>query len=60
MAMGSASELEYFLLPACDLKYLSGEEYGSAAEDVSQMRRKLNRLIAKVQAARGTQRAGGV
>ncbi len=41
MAMGSASEMEYFLLLARDLHYLPREKY-------------LNRLVSKVQAERGT------
>jgi four helix bundle protein len=53
MVMGSASELGYFLLLAGDLKYLSAETYESVATEVGQMRRMLNRLIAKVQMARG-------
>ena len=52
MAMGSASELEYFLLLARDLQYLSTEEYEIVASEVGQMRRMLNRLIAKVQMTR--------
>jgi four helix bundle protein len=50
MAMGSASELEYFLLLARDLEYLGGESHGAIAKDVGEMRRMLNRLIVKVQA----------
>jgi len=53
MAMGSASELEYFLLLARDLQYLTAENYASVATEVGQMRRMLNRLIAKVQMTRG-------
>ena len=49
MAMGSASELEYFLLLARDLQYLSQDSYGLLSEDVRKMRRMLNRLILKVQ-----------
>lgn len=53
MAMGSASELEYFLLLACDLHYLSREKHETVAQDVVAMRRMLNRLLSKVQAERG-------
>src|SRR5271166_3468598 len=53
MAMGSASELEYFLLLALDLEYLSAAKYETIAAEVGQMRRMLNRLIAKVQMTRG-------
>jgi len=50
--MGSASELEYFLLLARDLEYLAADKYEIAAEDVGRMRRMLNRLMAKVQIER--------
>jgi len=49
MGMGSASELEYFLLLARDLHYLDRETYESLAGEVEKMRRMLNRLILKVQ-----------
>lgn len=54
VAMGSASELEYFLLLACDLEYLSRENHESVARDVVEMRRMLNALLSKVQAERGS------
>ena len=47
--MGSASELEYFLLLARDLDYLESGAYEDLARKVGQMRRMLNRLILKVQ-----------
>ncbi len=50
VAMGSASEMEYFLLLAKDLEYLGEESHGAIAKDVGEMRRMLNRLISKVQA----------
>ncbi len=49
IAMGSASELEYFLLLARDLGYLRPEAHASMADEVTKMRRMLNRLILKVQ-----------
>jgi four helix bundle protein len=49
MAMGSASELEYFLLLARDLGYLGEDLHSAIAKDVGEMRRVLNRLISKVQ-----------
>jgi 23S rRNA-intervening sequence protein len=52
MAMGSASELEYFLLLARDLEYLTPERYAPVAQEVLTMRRMLNRLLSKVQADR--------
>jgi 23S rRNA-intervening sequence protein len=48
MAMGSASELEYFLLLARDLEYLSLEVYSQIAAEVVEMRRMLNRVMSKV------------
>ena len=58
IAMGSASELEYFLLLARDLEYLGGKSHEAIAKDVEEMRRMLNRLILKVQTdgARGPTR----
>jgi len=58
IAMGSASELEYFLLLARDLGYLDAGAHEGIAFEVSEMRRMLNRLIAKVQteAAKGSAR----
>jgi len=49
MAMGSASELEYFLLLARDLHNLNEEPYQGLTAEVGRMRRMLNRLILKVQ-----------
>jgi four helix bundle protein len=54
MAMGSASELEYFLLLARDLEYLTPEKHAPVAEEVRAMRCMLNRLLSKVQADRET------
>jgi len=49
MSMGSASELEYFLLLARDLEYLDPDVYNALANDVALMRRMLNALISKIQ-----------
>ncbi len=49
IAMGSASELEYFLLLSRDLDYLCRETHESIANSVAEMRRMLNRLMLKVQ-----------
>lgn len=49
MAMGSASELEYFLLLAGDLNYLETGAYDALADEVVLMRRMLNALISKIQ-----------
>ena len=48
MAMGSASELEYFLLLARDLEYLPSNAYALLAADIGDMRRMLNGLMSKV------------
>jgi len=53
IAMGSASELEYFLLLARDLNYLSSEIHHDIAGPVLEMRRMLNRLLTKVQTDSG-------
>lgn len=52
MAMGSASELEYFLLLATDLEYMNPQNHEALAGEVARMRRMLNRLILKVQTDR--------
>ena len=54
MAMGSASELEYFLLLARDLHYLSQEKYQFIVGDVVEVRRMLNGLLSKVQGERNS------
>ena len=46
--MGSASELEYFLLLSRDLGYLECNVYASLAGEVGAMRRMLNGLISKI------------
>jgi hypothetical protein len=46
--------LEYFLLLARDLEYLTSEKYEPAAQEVMVMRRMLNRLLSKVKADRDT------
>ena len=53
MAMGSASEMEYFLLLGRDLQYLTKQKYDSVVKDVVEMRRMLNGLLSKVQTERG-------
>ncbi|HLI62833.1 MAG TPA: four helix bundle protein [Terriglobales bacterium] len=54
MAMGSASELEYFLLLARDLHYLAPQKYQAIVNEVIEMRRMLNGLLSKVQAEKGS------
>jgi len=46
--MGSASELEYFLLLSRDLGYVESDVYTSLAGEVVTMRRMLNGLISKI------------
>jgi four helix bundle protein len=55
MAMGSASELEYFLLLARDLHYLPSEKYAGIVASVVEMRRMLNGLLSKVHGERKPQ-----
>jgi four helix bundle protein len=52
IAMGSASELSYFLLMSHDLALVSPESYGDAAVLVDEVQRMLASLIRKVQVAR--------
>jgi four helix bundle protein len=51
IAMGSASELEYFILLSRDLNYLSESTYTELAREIQSMRRMLNRLLSKVRTA---------
>src|ERR1700744_6273325 len=55
MAMGSASELEYFLLLVRVLQYLPDDRHQAISNEVERMRRMLNRLISKV-AGRGNKK----
>ena len=48
IAMGSASELEYLLMLAHDLKYLEDTNYQSLHESVIEIRRMLNSFIVKL------------
>jgi four helix bundle protein len=52
VAMGSAVELEYFLLLARDLTLLSCEVYESVNDQVLEVQRMLGSLIRKVEAGR--------
>ena len=51
IAMGSASELEYHLLLARDLKFLSEEDYRSLNERATEVKRMLASLIQKTWSA---------
>ncbi len=48
IASGSASELDYELLLAKDLGYLSAAEHSRIAEELSQLRKMLSSLLRKV------------
>jgi len=52
IAMGSASELEYHLLLACDLNFLNRPGYESLASDVTEVKRMLASFIQKLNADR--------
>jgi len=50
IAMGSAAELEYLLLLARDLAYLSGMTYDHLTNEVTQVKRMLTVFIQKLKA----------
>ncbi|MEW5745404.1 MAG: four helix bundle protein [Nitrospirota bacterium] len=50
IAMGSASELEYHLLLACDLDLVIASEYEELSTAVSEIKRMLTALIKKLRA----------
>ena len=50
IAAGSASEVEYQLLPACDLNYIQDETYGELNQQVNEVKRMLNSVIKKLTA----------
>ena len=52
IAMGSAREVEYFLLLAHDLGFMAKESYQSADRDVAELLRMLASLIRNVEAGR--------
>lgn len=51
IAMGSASELEYLLLLARDLKYLPDENHQTLNADLTEVRRMLNAFIQTLKAS---------
>jgi four helix bundle protein len=53
MAMGLASELEYHLLLAKDLRFLENEDHDRAQSQVVEVKRMLAGLIRKIDAERG-------
>jgi 23S rRNA-intervening sequence protein len=50
LAMGSASELDYHLLLARDLKFISMKDYEPLATELSEVRWMLNTFIQKLRA----------
>jgi four helix bundle protein len=52
IAAGSASELDYELLLAKDLGYLTKPDYSRIADELSQIRKMLSSLLRKVNAER--------
>ena len=52
IAMGSASELDYHLLLASDLKLINGKDYTELARQTSQVKRMLTGLLQKLIADR--------
>ena len=48
IAAGSASEVEYQLLLACDLNYIQDETYGELNQQVNEVKRMLNSFIKKL------------
>ena len=52
MAMGSASELDYHLLLARDLKLLKASDYAELARDTTEVKRMLGGFIRKLTADR--------
>jgi len=58
-AMGSVSELEYQLLLAHDLKYLSSSDYDSLNQSLIEIKRMLGSLISKVDEDRHRSRGAG-
>ena len=53
IAMGSASEVEYHLLLARDLKLLESSDYNQLAEQTIEVKRMLASLIVKIKADHG-------
>ena len=52
IAMGSTSELEYHLLLARDLGYLSAQHYQELSQEVSEVKRMLSTFITKLRRPR--------
>ena len=54
IASGSASELEYHLLLACDLKFISATDYQELQSRLTELRKMLTALVQKVDRERLT------
>jgi four helix bundle protein len=52
IAMGSSSELEYLLLLAHDLSYLTDDQYNNLQSNLVEVRKMLNAFIQKLKANR--------
>jgi four helix bundle protein len=50
IAAGSASEVEYQLLLACDLNYIQDETYKELTQQVNELKKMLNSFIKKLKA----------
>ena len=50
VVVGSASDVEYQLLLACDLNYIQDEIYGELNQQVNEVKRMLNSVIKKLTA----------
>ena len=50
ITMGSASELDYHLLLARDLKFMNTEDYARLVHELAEVRRMLNTFIQKLRA----------
>jgi four helix bundle protein len=51
IAIGSASEVDYYLLLARDLDYVRAAEYGSLHDDVQEVGRMLNGFLSRLRSA---------
>ena len=50
IALGSASEVDYYLMLARDLSFLTREDYAAADSDLQEVKRMLAALVARVKA----------
>ena len=59
MAQASAAELEYEMLLARDLRYLTDEQYAGTAMQIQEVRRMLNGFIQTLRASNSSSKANG-